>query len=611
VNRGRLAWGVALLALLPHLVGLRGGFVYDDFRFFAENPGVQTLARPVELVADVARASVPPDHDIWRPLRTLLFAVEHALFGASAAGWHAVSLLLHLLLVRGVIALAERLPGMAGGRALAAGLLFGLHPLTVESVAWVSSQGDLLAALGVVVCLAFGGERPLVAGVAALLALLAKESALPLVAALLVARRSFVEGARPRGPLIVAVALVTVAYLLARQHVLARGFDLTGGGLGQRDSGIAAKLLQGCQNVRLTLQRFVWPWPLSVDYDHRLVGEPGARDVAVALLALGGIGGALARFRGFRERAGAPLLLALLFWLPTSGLAVALKSPTAERFLLLPCAMLALAVVAAPPVAAAVTAPSPSLAPARSRRRLALPAVVAAALALGSVAFARTLDFRSDEELWRRELEFHPASLQARLGLLNAASERGDRAAERELAESIVAGAPPGDARRITALFELGRLDVESSDEAESARGAACLEQCRREILARGRVDDLSPSLHLAWVALANWRGSRFGAADAESVAREGLGRFGRRARLLEALGVARERQLDAAGAEALYREALALEESASLRHRRARALIQLGRKAEAWRELEISQELHGDAESFLLMQQLKEELGQ
>jgi len=569
-----IPWAVALLALLPHLAGLRNGFVYDDFRFFVENPGVRSLERPWELVTDVGRASIPQDRDIWRPLRTLAFAGEHALFGNAAAGWHAVSLLVHLLLVRGLIALASRLPEMTRGRALAAGLLFGVHPLTVESVAWISSQGDLLAALFVVLSLVSASRRPIVAAIAATLALLGKESALPLFVVLAAARRGLPEPARPRRAVVAAATALTVVYVAVRQALLARGFDLTAAGFSQTDAGIGARLLQVAQNVPLTLRLFVWPWPLSVDYDHNLVGRPGVADVVVAVALLGVIGWALARWRNLRARAGFALLFAVLSFVPTCGI-VALKSPTAERFLLLPCAGLALALMAA---FAAPTAGA-------WRRQARVVVLAGVALVLASVTFQRTRDFESDEALWRAELSIHPTSLQARLGLLHAASERRDLAAESELAESIVELAAPGDARRVAALFALGQLAFDAGDE---ERGAARMEQCRREIVLRGRVDDLDPALLLAWVALGNFHRSRFGAADAEVVLRDGIERFGRRPRLLEGLGVAREEQNDAAGAEALYREALAAgEESASLRHHLARALVHLGRVAEARKEVE------------------------
>jgi hypothetical protein len=292
--RARLgAWLVALIALLPHLRGLGNGFVYDDFRFVAENPGIQTLERPAELVASVERMSRPLDRDIWRPLRTLLFALQWRLFSGHAAGFHAVSLLLHLLLVRGVVALAQRLPGLERVHAWAAGLLFGLHPVTVESVAWISSQGDLLAGGLVVGSLLAAARRPLLALGLAALALLAKESALPLCAVVFLAARWWRDDARPRTRLAFAIAVATLLYVVARQHVLGRDFGFGASGLGQRDAPLSERLHQGLQSSAVALRLFVWPRPLAIAYDDGFL--PPARslgflDVALALAKLAVVG---------------------------------------------------------------------------------------------------------------------------------------------------------------------------------------------------------------------------------------------------------------------------------------------------------------------------------
>jgi hypothetical protein len=100
--------------------------------------------------------------------------------------------------------------------------------------------------------------------------------------------------------------------------------------------------------VPLALRLFVAPWPLSVDYDRHLLGAPVRADVVLTLLLAAAGAFALARAPRLRARVGRPLLFAFLFFLPTSGLLIALKSPTADRFLLLPCSV-AVAAVAAPP----------------------------------------------------------------------------------------------------------------------------------------------------------------------------------------------------------------------------------------------------------------------
>ena len=79
----------------------------------------------------------------YHPLTILTFAIEYQFFGLNETGYHAVSLLLHLLnvvLVFYSINLLVNKPTVA----LVASLLFGIHPLHVESVAWAAELKDLL-----------------------------------------------------------------------------------------------------------------------------------------------------------------------------------------------------------------------------------------------------------------------------------------------------------------------------------------------------------------------------------------------------------------------------------------------------------------------------------
>src|SRR5262245_37767789 len=87
----------------------------------------------------------------WEPLAWLSLAVDHALFGLSARAFHATNLALHAANAALVFALARLIappPAKAGrGAAAAAAALFALHPLRVETVAWVVERRDLLATL--------------------------------------------------------------------------------------------------------------------------------------------------------------------------------------------------------------------------------------------------------------------------------------------------------------------------------------------------------------------------------------------------------------------------------------------------------------------------------
>ncbi|MGH0036841.1 MAG: tetratricopeptide repeat protein [Myxococcota bacterium] len=111
----------------------------DDVYGVVENPGIR------ELSWNGVRFLFLEDQRDFRyfPLSYLSFAVDYALFGLDPRGFHATNLALHLANTGLVFALVRRLTGDRLAAAVAC-VLFGVHPLQVESVAWVSSRKNAL-----------------------------------------------------------------------------------------------------------------------------------------------------------------------------------------------------------------------------------------------------------------------------------------------------------------------------------------------------------------------------------------------------------------------------------------------------------------------------------
>lgn len=79
----------------------------------------------------------------WMPLTWVSASLNYALFGYNPMAWHAVNVGLHSISAVLVYFIARRLVGSAGGAVFAA-LLFSVHPLRMESVAWISERKDVL-----------------------------------------------------------------------------------------------------------------------------------------------------------------------------------------------------------------------------------------------------------------------------------------------------------------------------------------------------------------------------------------------------------------------------------------------------------------------------------
>ncbi len=161
----------------------------DDLAVVVDNPGVQP-----GLSAEGLRFALTQYHfGIWMPVTTLTHLLDVSLFGMRPAGHHAQSLLWHLAAAILWYLALVRLTGRPGA-ALAAALLFALHPMRAEAAAWVASRKEVVAgcwfAAAVFVYAGQRGGRPSAARLAAVfcvmvMALLSKPTTLTLPFALL------------------------------------------------------------------------------------------------------------------------------------------------------------------------------------------------------------------------------------------------------------------------------------------------------------------------------------------------------------------------------------------------------------------------------------------
>jgi tetratricopeptide (TPR) repeat protein len=120
---------------MVYLPVLHNGFVWDDEFYIQKNSLIQSIN-----LKEIFSRNVMGN---YHPLTVLTLAVEYHFFGLNETGYHAVNLLLHLLNVVLVFYIVFFLSEKAEV-ALIASLLFGIHPLHVESVAWASEIKDLL-----------------------------------------------------------------------------------------------------------------------------------------------------------------------------------------------------------------------------------------------------------------------------------------------------------------------------------------------------------------------------------------------------------------------------------------------------------------------------------
>jgi tetratricopeptide (TPR) repeat protein len=145
---------VVLLVILAYWPALRGGFIWDDDMYVTNN---LLLTAPDGLSRIWFSLDSPSQ---YFPLTYTTFRIERALWGLNPAGYHWVNLLLHAANALLVWRLLRRLsvPG-----AWLAAAIFALHPIQVESVAWISELKSVLSLFFILLTLfcwiEFIGER--------------------------------------------------------------------------------------------------------------------------------------------------------------------------------------------------------------------------------------------------------------------------------------------------------------------------------------------------------------------------------------------------------------------------------------------------------------------
>lgn len=219
-----------LLVLLTFGVSLTNEFVWDDHGLIVENAWLNAPEHWARALFSnfwkLGENVQDPDRSFYRPVVSLSYLVDRAIWGLNPAGFHLSNLLLHGLASCLAWRLASRLLGSAGLGLLAAAL-FAVHPAHVENVAWISGRTDLLcaifyfaAALKLLDWLETASNRDL-AGLVVLylLALFSKEMALtfPLMTLLLV---RLVKRDIPVSTPVVLTVVLTLLYLAARFFVL-------------------------------------------------------------------------------------------------------------------------------------------------------------------------------------------------------------------------------------------------------------------------------------------------------------------------------------------------------------------------------------------------------
>jgi protein O-mannosyl-transferase len=142
-RRALLSLLIALLTLVAYNPAAHNEFVsFDDPAYVTGNPHVQVGLK----WSTVKWAFYTTENANWHPLTWLSHALDCQLFQGRAGGHHYVSVLLHAMCAVLLFLFLESITGLTWRSAVVAAL-FAIHPLNVESVAWVSERKSVLCML--------------------------------------------------------------------------------------------------------------------------------------------------------------------------------------------------------------------------------------------------------------------------------------------------------------------------------------------------------------------------------------------------------------------------------------------------------------------------------
>ncbi len=430
-------------------------------RSFSSIPTLRACAiSPLSSPAAIWRERV-----VNRPLTTLSFALNYEFGSTSPFGYHLFNVLLH-----GVdsclLYLVTRLLFRSESAALVTGVLFAVHPIHTEAVAWVSGRAELLAAffffLSWLLYLRIAAKRRFflvsigLSLLAFFLVILSKEHSLMLPVVLLLSNVYRIsrdhENSRPwrrifvrRVGLYSSYLAVVPVYFLMRRLLYFRPFFIRAASLPQIfvDNPLATlpfypRWLTAVKVWGYYFALLIWPAHLSADYSYNQIPAVDSiveREVLVALgLILAAIVIVIVSFWN-KGQIWFCLLFFFVMLLPTSNILAPIGTIMAERLLYLPSAAVCMS--------AGIIGQSfqnwcqqRRIRKAVMKSAFAVLVLICALLALRTVA--RNWDWRDEYTLWRSALQVSPRSVKVHFNLGLTLLRRGlAREAIREFQDAL------------------------------------------------------------------------------------------------------------------------------------------------------------------------------
>ncbi len=412
---------IGVLALVAYATALGGGYIWDDDAYLTANPLLFDLdgLRRIWFTAEAPQ---------YYPIVFSTFWLERKIWGLDPSGYHLVNVILH---ISNAVLLWRLLRYMGVPGAWLAGAIFAVHPVHVESVAWITERKNVLSGLFYLLALQqylvfeSGPRQGLwknpyrYAGVVALFvcALLSKSVTASLPAAILIVL--WYRGQKFNGRVI--VRLIPLFVIGAASGLFTAWLEVhkVGASGGSWDLNVLERFLLAGQVMWFYLWKLFWPADLIFSYPRWTV----AADVPLQYLGLIGVGAAAFALWWWRKAWGRGPAAAAFFYLITLGPVLGflnvypmLFSWVADHFQYL---------ASAGPIALAAGAAAWVWREKAGAAKWGCPAAAAVLIALGALTWQQGWIYESEETIWRDTIRKNPESWMAHNNLGGVLARRG------------------------------------------------------------------------------------------------------------------------------------------------------------------------------------------
>ena len=148
-------FGICLIIILGFLVyanSLKGEFIYDDISLIKFNDYIKDWSNLPKILIENIGAGNWQQSNFNRPLQMITYMLDYSLWNLNTVGYHITNIVLHILVSLCIYFLIKILYKNSY-LALLSSLLYVVHPLHTETVAYISGRADSLAALFILLCM--------------------------------------------------------------------------------------------------------------------------------------------------------------------------------------------------------------------------------------------------------------------------------------------------------------------------------------------------------------------------------------------------------------------------------------------------------------------------